>query len=90
MGWLFGSGSYTSPSKKVFKTTKEIKKALYRIRSLKKVEREEILKEIQKQLDDGGVTVYEGQEKLNKVFYQMYKNDKISRTDYENLKKLWK
>jgi len=85
MGLFFS----TKPSKKVFKTHKDIKKALYKIKSLTSSERKIIYKEIAQELDNGGVSAYEGKKKLNHIFYTMYQEGRISKTDYENLKKLW-
>lgn len=81
-------GGSTS-SKKIFKTRKEVRKALFKISSLTSKERKSIYREIIKELDDGGVSAYEGREKLNRIFYRMVKAGEISSTDYRNLKKLW-
>jgi len=70
----------------IFHTTLEIKNALYKISTLKQEERERILHEVQKQLDDNGVTVYEWKHKLEPIFYHWYQEGKISYTDYESLK----
>ena len=86
MGLFFS----TSSSKKVFKTSKEVRRALVKISSLTREEKNLIYPEIVRELDDGGVTVYEGREKLNQIFYKMMKEGRISSTDYQNLKKLWK
>ncbi len=59
---------------------------MFRIRSLTSEERELILTKISAELDDGGVSVYEGQKKLNHIFYELFREGKISEIDYENLK----
>ncbi len=79
MGLFF---SNTSP-KNVFRTSKEVRRALAEISSLTKEEKKLIFDEIVKELDDGGVTVYEGKKNLI-IFFYGYKNDgRISSVDYE-------
>jgi len=75
-------------SKKLFRTTQEIKDALFKIKSLTQEERKLILEEMIPDLDDGGVSEYELRERLSRVFYPLMKEGKISSTDYQNIKKL--
>jgi hypothetical protein len=88
MGLLF-SDSSSGPSHKVFKTSKEIRETLYQIHGLTEAERHLIFEVMVKQLDDGGVTSFEGMRKVDPVLYQMVKQGKISDFAYKSVKKLW-
>ncbi len=50
-----------NPSGKLFRTSKEIRQALYRIKSLQSDQRQRIITLVQTELDRGGVTRYEWQ-----------------------------
>ena len=73
MGW------FSSP--KIFKTTQEIKDALYKIQSLDYKERPVVLAALIKELDDGGVS----KEELIKVIRELRSKGEISEIDKNNL-----
>lgn len=85
-GW-FGR-PMVNPSGKLFRTKKEIRQALYRLKSLQSAQREHIFALVQKELDDGGVTRYEWQAHLEPLFYKLQQQGELSQVDYEQLKKV--
>lgn len=71
-------------SKKIFSSQKQIKQALFQVRSLDYKEREAVFEALKAELDGGGVTSYEFKEALRKL-----RQDKeISDIDRKNLLEL--
>ena len=71
-------------SKKILKTSQQIKDALFQIKSLDYRERPAVYQAFIKELDDGGVS----QEELKKVIRELRNNGEISEIDKENLLEL--
>ncbi len=77
-----------NPTGKIFRTKKEVRHALFHIKSLQSGQREQIFDLVQKELDHGGVTRYEWQAHLEPLFYKLYQQGELSQVDYEQLKKV--
>ena len=77
-------GLFTSSAPKVFKTSEEIKKALFRINTLDYKERPEVFKALREELDHGGVSPQE----FKDIISELRREHKISEVDAKNLKSL--
>jgi len=71
-------------SKKVFKTSQQIRDALFQIKSLDYRERPNVYAALIRELDDGGV----GKEEIKKVIRELRKEGEISEIDQRNLLRL--
>ena len=71
-------------SKKVFKTSQQIKDALFQIKSLDYRERPTVYEALVKELDDGGVSA----EEIKRVVRELRADGEISEIDKESLLKL--
>lgn len=73
MGW------FSSP--KIFKTSKKIRQALFKISSLDSRQREAVYQALAKELDDGGVSA----EEINEAVRRLRQKGEISEIDKKNL-----
>jgi hypothetical protein len=71
-------------SKKVFKTSQQIRDALFQIKSLDYRERPTVYSALIKELDDGGVS----KEEIKRIVRELRKEREISEIDKKNLLKL--
>ena len=71
-------------SKKVFKTSQQIRDALFQIKSLDYRERPNVYAALIRELDDGGVD----KEEIKKVIRELRKEGEISEIDQRNLLRL--
>lgn len=71
-------------SKKVFKTSQQIKDALYQIKTLDYRERPTVYSALVKELDDGGVS----KEEIKRIVRELREDKQISEIDKKNLLKL--
>ncbi len=78
MGWF--------SSKKIFKTSQQIKDALYQLKTLDYRERPNVMAELIKELDDGGVS----KEELIRVVRELRAKGEISELDQADLLSLVK
>ncbi len=71
-------------SKKVFKTSQQIKDALFQVESLDYRQRPAVYEALIKELDDGGVST----EEIKRVVRELREKGEISEIDKDNLLKL--
>ncbi|MBI3291092.1 hypothetical protein HYZ76_02305 [Candidatus Falkowbacteria bacterium] len=73
-------------SKKVFRTSQQIKEALFKIESLDYQQRARVFEALVNELDDGGVT----KEEVRLAILELRRNREISEVDQKNLLQLVK
>lgn len=88
LDFIFGGSGKTKKKGKLFITSREIEKTLFRLGTLNQTQRTLIKSVLVKYLGSGGVSVEEFRTCILPEFYKMVKEGKISLVDYQKLKSL--